>query len=96
METATNALFLFMPVAKALTSGASKMATSGMPMPAACACRRTVSTNHRSVGVDGVSITCAPTMRFAAHLEIASDMNAPPIPNTAANTSSGPKASPCC
>ena len=35
--TATRALLREAPVAKALTWGESKMATSGMPMPACCA-----------------------------------------------------------
>jgi len=44
-----------------------------MPMPAACAWRRTVSTSQRSVGSEGVSITCAPTMRLADHFDINSE-----------------------
>ena len=40
--TATSAAFLLAPVAKALGSGESKMPTSGMPMPAVSAWRRTV------------------------------------------------------
>src|SRR3990172_9411638 len=94
-DTATRALFLLMPVAKALMSGESKIATSGMPMPAARAWRRTVSTNQSSVDVAGVSITWAPVMRFAVHLEMASEMNDPPMPKTAAKIRSDPGFSPC-
>ena len=34
-------------------------------------------------------MTCAPTMRLAVHFDMASEMNAPPMPNTVANTSNG-------
>ena len=36
--TATRALLRLIPVAKAFTSGASKIATSGIPIPAILAC----------------------------------------------------------
>ncbi len=84
-----------MPVAKALMSGESKIATSGMPMPAAWAWRRAVSTSQSSVDVAGDSITRAPVMRFAVHLEMASEINDPPMPMTAAKIRSDPRFSPC-
>ncbi len=90
VDTATSALLRRMPVAKAFTSGASYTATSGMPMPAAWAWRATVSTSQRSVGVAGCVMTCAPTMRLALHLEMASEMNEPPMPKMAAKTSRPP------
>ena len=81
--TATSAAFLLAPVAKAFGSGDSKMPTSGMPMPAVCACGCTVSTSQRSVSLAGSVMTCTPMERLAIHLEMSSEMNAPPKPNTA-------------
>ena len=65
-----------------------------MPMPAASAWRRTVSTSQRSASERGVSITSAPVMRLADHLEMASEMNEPPKPITKAKTSSDERLSP--
>ena len=66
--TATSALLRRAPVAKAFISGASKMPTSGMPMPAACAWRRTVSTSQLSAALRGCSMTRTPIMRLADEL----------------------------
>ena len=85
MLTATSALLRFQPVANALISGESKIATSGNPMPAFSAWRFTVSTSQRSVMFDGTSITWAPVIIFALHFDIRSEMNEPPKPITAAN-----------
>src|SRR3989338_1189757 len=60
-------------------------------MPATCACLRTVSTSQRSVGSIGFSITCAPTMRLADHLDIASETSEPAKPITADNPSTAVK-----
>src|SRR3989338_8599583 len=65
-----------------------------MPMPAASACLRTVSTSQRSVGSTGFSMTCAPTMRLADHLDIASEISEPAKPITADSTSSALKLMP--
>ena len=60
----------------------------GLLMFAACSARRrTVDTSQISVEVRGCSMTCTPIARLAIHFEIASEMNAPPKPNTAANIS---------
>ena len=56
----------------------------GMPEVAICAWRRTVSSSQRSVSFAGCSITRAPVDIFAIHLDMASEMKAPPMPNTAA------------
>ena len=88
MLTATKALFLLAPVAKAFGSGESKMPTSGMPMPDSRAWTFTVSSSHDSTASRGLSMTRTPIMRLALHLDISSEMIAPPKPNTAANTSS--------
>jgi|GEM_PF-3405009 len=85
--TATRALFLLMPVAKALGSGELKIPTSGMPMPASRAWRRTVSSNHCSVLLRGCSMTWTRMVFLAIHLEMAREMNEPPKPNTAAKIS---------
>jgi len=77
-----------MPVAKALTSGVSKMPTSGILMPALAEYSRTVSINQNSVEFEGVSITCTPIALFADHLEMAREMKEPPKPMTAAKISS--------
>ena len=53
-------------------------------MPAFCACRRTVSTSQRSASFAGWVITRAPVDILAIHLDMASEMKAPPMPNTAA------------
>src|SRR3989338_5985175 len=60
-------------------------------MPAESAWRFTVSTSQRSVGSLGFSMTCAPTMRLADHLDIASEINEPAKPITADITSSALK-----
>ena len=65
-----------------------------MPMPACAARRRTVSTSQASSALRGFSITCTPIIRFAIHLEIASDTKAPPNPSTAPKTSSEVKLMP--
>src|SRR5688572_10697363 len=65
-----------------------------MPMPAWLASRRTVSTSQASSAFRGSSITCTPIIRFAVHLEIARDTNAPPKPSTAPKTSSEVKLMP--
>src|SRR5688572_1570586 len=65
-----------------------------MPMPALLASRRTVSTSQASSALRGFSITCTPIIRFAVHLEIARDTNAPPKPSTAPKTSSEVKLMP--
>src|SRR5690606_21780084 len=61
-----------------------------MPMPAASAWRRTVSTSQRSTSLRGCSITLAPLKRLAVHLDSASEISEPPKPNSAANTSRPP------
>src|SRR6266581_4820948 len=58
VETATSAEFLKAPVAKAL-GAPSKTATSGMPMFALSARRRTVATSHCSCAPSGCSIARA-------------------------------------
>src|SRR5688572_25801645 len=65
-----------------------------MPMPAWPASRRTASTSQASSAFRGFSITCTPIIRFAVHLEIARDTNAPPKPSTAPKTSSEVKLMP--
>ncbi len=50
--------------------------------------------SQSSVEFDGVSITRTPIDFFAIHLEIASEMNEPPKPITAAKISSEPRFSP--
>ena len=80
--TATSARSRRAPVAKAFGSGEGKIATVGMPIPAARACWRTVSSSQASVGVLGASITRAPVSRIALHFEISSDTTLPPIPKT--------------
>ena len=62
-----------------------------MAIPACSACRFTVVNSHCWVLFCGCSITCAPVMRFADHFDMASEMNEPPIPNTAENISSACK-----
>src|SRR3989338_10795001 len=65
-----------------------------MPIPAESAWRFTVSTSQRSVGSLGLSMTCAPTIRLADHLDIASEINEPAKPITADITSSAVKLMP--
>src|SRR3989338_970932 len=60
-------------------------------MPAESAWRFTVSTSQRSVGSLGFSMTCAPTMRLADHLDIASEISEPEKPITADITSNALK-----
>ncbi len=90
METATRALLRLAPVAKALISGPSYTATSGMPMPAACAWRCTVCSNQRSVWLRGSVMTCAPVARLAMNLDSSSETSEPPKPKIAAITSRPP------
>jgi len=83
-------------VAKAFGSGESKMPTSGMPMPAVCACCVTTLTSQRSVSLAGFVMTLTPMARLAIHLEMSSEMNAPPKPKTAEMTSKPVTFMPCC
>ncbi len=94
LDTATKALFLVMPVAKAFTSGESNTATSGILMPAMSACTRTVFISQISVSVCGSCMTTAPDIRLADHLDMASDINAPPKPMMAAKANRLPKSKP--
>ncbi len=87
MLTATSALFLLAPVANAFGCGESNTATSGMPMPAWPERSFTVSSSQRSACPRGSVITCARVDIFAIFFESSSEMNEPPMPNTAANTS---------
>ena len=59
-----------------------------MPMPAFSAWLFTVLRSQLSVGLRGSVMTFAPTDIFAIHFDIASEMNEPPMPMTAAMTSS--------
>ena len=70
------------------------MPTSGMPMPAWSAKRRTVSTIQACVGSRESLMICAPVLRLAMNLLISSEMVAPPKPTTSENTSSPPTFSP--
>ena len=81
--TATNAEFLFQPVANALGSGELNIPTSGIPMPAFLACSFTVLTSHCSVSLAGCSITCTPIERLAIDLDINNEIKAPLKPMTA-------------
>jgi len=87
VDTATSAEFLNAPVANAL-GAPSKMATSGMPMPALSAKRRTVSTIQASSAVCGWLITRAPVLNLAMGLLISNEMMAPPKPMTSENPAS--------
>ena len=82
--TATNARALVGPVAKALTSGLSKIPTSGiLGNPADWANVYTVSTKRRSKAlVVRGSITRTPMVHLASCRDIARLMNAPPKPST--------------
>ncbi len=73
------------------------MATSGIEIPASCACRCTVLRSQLSAALRGVSMTCAPVRRFADHFEMASDMNDPEKPMTAEKISNACRSSwvPC-
>ena len=95
--TATSEASRRAPVAKAFGSGESKMPTSGMPMPASCACCCTVFTSQLSAEFVGCVMTRTPIIRLADHFDMASEMNAPVKPTTAANTSSAPRfrSTPC-
>ncbi len=86
--TATSALFLLAPVAKAFGSGELKTPTSGMPIPASRDCRRTVSTSHCSDWLAGCSMICTPMARLAVHLDMASEIKEPPKPMMADKSSS--------
>jgi hypothetical protein len=76
------------PVAKALGSGDGNTATSGMPIPAFCACRATVSSSQRSVLLRGWPMTCALVDHFAMVFESSNETKEPPNPMSAQNTSS--------
>ena len=93
VETATSALFLKAPVANAFGSPWNTP-TSGMPMPALSAKRRTVSTIQRWSGPSSPVMTCTPDVHLAIGLEISSEMIAPPKPMTKANPSSMPRLRP--
>ena len=93
VDTATRALFLKAPVANALGSP-WKMPTSGMPMPALSAKRRTVSTIQRSSAEPVPSMTCTPDDHFAIGLDSSSEMMAPPKPMMKAKPSSAPRFNP--
>jgi hypothetical protein len=86
VDTATSAEFLNAPVAKAL-GAPSKIATSGMPIPAVSASFLTVATSQYSVVPSEPSTTRAPVEIFAMGLEISSEMIEPVNPTTAENTS---------
>src|SRR6266511_596279 len=86
VETATSAEFLKAPVAKAF-GAPSYTATSGMPMFALSARRRTVATSHCSCAPSGDLMMCAPVDHSAICLEIRSDMNEPPKPISRENRS---------
>src|SRR3954469_24925702 len=86
VDTATSAEFLNAPVAKAL-GAPSKIATSGMPMPAVSASFLTVETSQNSVVPSEPSIARAPVDIFAIGLEMRSEMIEPVNPTTAENRS---------
>jgi hypothetical protein len=81
-------------VAKALGCGESKIATCGIGRPAICACRATVSSSQRSLASAGWPITRAPVLRTAIQRDRASEIKAPPMPNTAANPNSAGRSRP--
>src|SRR4051812_43971148 len=87
LETATSESFFDAPVANAF-GAPSKIATSGMPTPARSARLLTVLTSQYSVLPSEPSIRRAPVLHFAIVFDIASEMNEPPKPMTAENTSS--------
>src|SRR5208283_489292 len=93
VETATRAEFLNAPVAKALGSP-SYMATSGIATPALSARRLTVASSQVSLSLRGAVMTCAPVDHLAIVFDSNREMNAPPKPITAENTSSAPRLSP--
>src|ERR1700722_9201200 len=93
--TATSALRRRGPVANAFGCGESKIPTSGMPTPALSASECTVSSSHCSVAVSGWRMMRTPRVRTAIHFEIASEISAPPNPNSAANTSRPSRLPPC-
>src|SRR5882762_3380483 len=95
VETATSAEFLNAPVAKAL-GAPSYTATSGMPMFALSARRRTVATSHCSCAPSGSFMTCAPVDHSAICLDMRSDMKAPPKPISSENQSSDSRSRPFC
>src|ERR1700685_3886048 len=87
--TATSALLRLAPVAKALGVGEAKMPTSGMPMPACWARPRTIVSSRCSEELaDCGSMTTTPIVRFAIHLDMASEMSEPEKPKKAAKTRS--------
>ena len=59
-----------------------------MPTPAPSASFFTVCTSQYSVLPSEPSMTCAPVDHLAMDLDISSEMNAPPKPNTADMASS--------
>src|SRR6266516_1843110 len=95
VETATRAEFLKAPVAKAF-GAPSYTATSGMPIFALSARRRTVSTSQRSCAPSGDFMTCAPVDHSAICLEMRSDMNEPPKPINNENQRSDSRSRPFC
>src|SRR5512132_313953 len=66
-----------------------------MPMLAAVASLRIVSTSHASASFDGDWITCAPVVHLAIDFDISSEMIAPVKPTTSEKTRSCPYAKPC-
>src|SRR6266513_4707413 len=95
VETATRAEFLNAPVAKAF-GAPSYTATSGTPILALSARRRTVATSHCSCAPSGDLLTCAPVDHSAAWLEIRSDMDEPPKPINSENHRSDSRSRPFC
>src|SRR5882672_1287094 len=95
VETATSAEFLNAPVAKAF-GAPSYTATSGMPMFALSARRRTVATSHCSCAPSGSFMTCAPVDYSAICLDMRSDMKEPPKPISSENQSSDWRSRPFC
>ena len=56
------------------------MATSGILIPTILDCFFTVSRSHFSTLLEGLSMTIAPVILLAIHLEIANEIKAPPNP----------------
>jgi hypothetical protein len=92
--TATSAASRRAPVANAFGSAASKMPTSGMPIPVCWDRRWTVLTSQLSVSLAGRSITCTRMARFAIDFDSASEISAPLKPMTAEKISSDVRLSP--
>ena len=83
---ATNELFLDEPVAKALGCGELNIPTSGIFNPSCDDCFFTTSRYHLSNSFEGFVINLTPAMDLAIHLDIYSEINEPPIPNTSENS----------